>query len=45
MKIRKKIKDSQILWHVLLVLMVVITLFPIVFAICKQSMKNIWKKT
>lgn len=40
MKIRKKIKDSQILWHVLLVLMVVITLFPIVFAICNSFKTN-----
>ena len=40
MKIRKKIKDSQILCHVLLVLMVVITLFPIVFAICNSFKTN-----
>ena len=40
MKIRKKIKDTQILWHALLVLMVVITLFPIVFAISNSFKTN-----
>lgn len=40
MKIKKKLKDSQILWHVLLVLMVIITLFPIVFAISNSFKTN-----
>lgn len=40
MKIRKKIKDSQILWHILLVLIVVIMLFPIVFAISNSFKTN-----
>ncbi len=39
MKIRKKIKDSQILWHILLCLVVAILLFPIVFAVM-NSFKN-----
>lgn len=40
MKIRKKIKDSQILWHILLVLMVIVTLFPIIFAISNSFKTN-----
>lgn len=40
MKIRKKLKDMQIFWHILLVLMVIITLFPILFAVCNSFKTN-----
>lgn len=40
MKIRKNIKDSQILWHALLLAMVILTLFPIVFAISNSFKTN-----
>ena len=39
MKIKNKIKESQILWHIFLCLIVAILLFPIVFAIM-NSFKN-----
>lgn len=40
MKIKKKLKDMQLHWHILLVLMVIITLFPIVFAISNSFKTN-----
>lgn len=40
MKIRKIGKDSQILWHLLLLAMVIITLFPIVFAVSNSFKTN-----
>lgn len=40
MKIRKKLKNMQIFWHILLVLMVIITLFPILFAVCNSFKTN-----
>lgn len=40
MKIRKNLKNMQIFWHILLVLMVIITLFPILFAVCNSFKTN-----
>ena len=40
MKTRHKIKDLQIPWHILLGIMVITSLFPIVFAICNSFKTN-----
>lgn len=40
MKTRNKIKDLQIPWHIILGIMVITSLFPIVFAICNSFKTN-----
>ena len=40
MKIKKNIRDVQPFWHLLLMAMVILTLFPIVFAVCNSFKTN-----
>ena len=40
MKIKDKIKDSQIFWHIFLCLIVAILLFPILFAVMNSFKDN-----
>ena len=40
MKIKKNIRDVQPFWHLLLMAMVILTLFPIVFVVCNSFKTN-----
>lgn len=40
MKIKKNIRDVQPFWHLFLMAMVILTLFPIVFAVCNSFKTN-----
>lgn len=40
MKTRKKLKDMQAFWHILLILLVIIALFPIIYAVSNSFKTN-----